>query len=148
MRFMRHLSQVTKAQNLTTVILNSVITTRFSFQPHSSLSAHDNPVPTLTQYPDYITPEWNYPSIFMSNTIRPALGQSFTHTLDFHMLLSSLPRRDVDARILYGGQNRGGNGPKADMANMIEVLGDRYGNREGQYAAFKIEKDVGLYGIT
>jgi hypothetical protein len=91
---------------------------------------------------------WNTPSIFMANNFRPALGRSFLHVVDLHLLLSVLPKSERDARIKcdrYGEDKVPdllGIAPKT--VNVMEVIMDRYDARVGRWAAFRIERGLEL----
>jgi hypothetical protein len=132
---------LTKDHNLATVVLNSVITAR----TNSSSNLNNVAVPTSTPWHDESgqgLKEWEFPSIFMDNIVHPALGKTFTYFLDFHVLLSMLPKTKRDAEMLYSTQvslDRRDHAPKPKMVNVIEIMLDRYDGRVGRWAAFVVE---------
>lgn len=84
----------------------------------------------------------------MSNTFRPALGRSFLHTVDCHMLLSTLPLRGLDAKLFYGTQYDGVRRQRPEMVSVLEVMADRRGDRVGKWAAFVVDRSVNLKGVV
>jgi hypothetical protein len=108
--FMRSLSHLTKAHGLATIIISS--TTSFA-------NAKEEP-----------------PSAFASCKQRPALGKSFTHLLDTHLLLHQAQESN-EAR-----------GKRDGPVSIIEVLHDRNGERAGRWAPFTIDEGGRLKGVT
>jgi hypothetical protein len=135
---MRSLADLTRTFNLTTLIINGVIMPRIRQAPTEA----QNPMAKETE---------PSPSIFMANSAWPALGRSFVHYLDLHLLLSVLPKSERDARIMYG--NAGGDKRSglpmgsAETVNVIEVLADRYDGRTAQWAAFMIDDGIELKAV-
>jgi hypothetical protein len=116
------------------------------------VSGNLNSAPVTTSTPwhdirDRDPKDWGFPSIFMDNTIRPALGKTFTYFLDLHVLLSVLPKTRRDVELLYSSQtsfDRRNNILKPDLVNILEVVSDRYDGRVGKWASFVIEGGVRL----
>ncbi|KAF2665051.1 P-loop containing nucleoside triphosphate hydrolase protein [Microthyrium microscopicum] len=139
--FMRGLAELTRKFGLTTLVINGVVMPRIRQLPDQGGL---NPTARV-QEPS--------PSIFAANTVRPALGRSFAHYLDLHLLLSVLPKSERDARIVYGGnkgddsKERGQSMGTAEMVNVVEVLADRYSDRTRQWTAFRIEEGIELNSV-
>lgn len=107
--FMRSLSHLSKAHNLCTVIINGTTPTKSQNYREES------------------------PSAFSSCAVRPALGTTWTHLVDVHLLLHDMPKTGNDAGMIHGGQKlNGDNG----MVHVVEVLQDRCDGRVGRWAAF------------
>lgn len=83
-------------------------------------------------------------SIFASIVGRPALGKTFTHMIDTSIFLSSIPKSREDAEIAYGGTGS----TTWQTAKVLEVVNDRYGNREGRWATFEIFDKVELRSLS
>ena len=80
-------------------------------------------------------------SIFSSTMGKPALGKTFTFLVDTSVFLSTVPKTSADAFIAFGS------GEKAlsyQKALIFEILKDRFGTREGRWAAFEIAAEVKL----
>jgi len=90
-----------------------------------------------------------YPSIFASNTARPALGRTFPFLVDVHVFVSCLPKGRRDAAVVYGGGGGGGRRAEmAEMVNAVEVLTDRFGERVGRWEAFRVgDEGVEVRGV-
>ena len=56
--------------------------------------------------------------------------------------MSSIPKTKEDAEMAYGSGTR--DGRKWKSVFVLEVLRDRYGDREGRWAAFEIINGVGI----
>ena len=56
--------------------------------------------------------------------------------------MSSIPKTKEDAEVAYGGGAR--DGRKWKSVFVLEVLRDRYGDREGRWAAIEIINGVGI----
>jgi hypothetical protein len=143
---MRSLTTLAKNHNLTTIILNAVTAGR-----SNSDNIHNMPGATRTSWHDdennKSAKEWDFPSIFMDNTMRPALGKTFTYFLDLHVLLSVLPKSRRDVELMHSTQtsfNHRIHNLKPDIVNILEVLSDRYAGRVGKWAAFAVEGGVRL----
>lgn len=83
----------------------------------------------------------------MSNKIKPALGRSFAHLIDIHLLLSTIPKLKTDAQILYSSAEpafKAYGQRKPDMINIIEVISDTRSNRIGRWAGFTITNGVDI----
>jgi hypothetical protein len=146
---MRSFTNLTRQYNITSVVLNSVIQNRAS-NPLKSKD-EDEVIPTSTpwmQESKDIFHLSNHPSIFISNSVKPALGRSFSHYIDIHILLSRLPRRRLDARLVYAGTGvgppRNDIPPQAEMVNVAEVIIDRWDGRIGRWCGFTIDDGIVL----
>lgn len=106
---MRSLHHLTKDYNLCTLLLNSAV----------GLHPSDNP--KYNRRHD----ESSNVSIFKSTPGKPALGKTYAYLVDTSLFLSKVPRGDE---------------PPADeeLVEVIEVVKDRYGAREGRWAPFQI----------
>ena len=82
-------------------------------------------------------------SIFASVLGKPALGKIYKHHIDTSVFLSSIPKTREDAEIAYGGVSS----IKCETVGVLEVLSDRYGDREGQWANFKIVDEAEMRNI-
>ena len=73
-------------------------------------------------------------SVFSSTLGRPALGKTFSYLIDTSVFLSSVPKTKDDAITAFSesGQRRWRN------AQVIEVLKDRRGGRDGRWMGFEI----------
>ncbi|KAK6433180.1 hypothetical protein LTR95_010642 [Oleoguttula sp. CCFEE 5521] len=109
--FVRSLSHLTRTHNIVTLLVDSAAT-----------------------YPNATAADC--PSIFSSCLLRPALGRSFAYLVDTHMLLHRLPLTAEDAKATYGSQAGSTGQRQVRLANVLEVLQDRYGSRVGRWAAF------------
>lgn len=135
--FFRSLTHLTHNHNICTIITNNVLTAkpkgnRGSFELTGDLMRIENAGQSESQS---IVEQ---PSIFASNTLRPALGKTFAGCMDLHVMLSTLPVKKRDAQMLYGShpdqvQRR------ASMAYVLEVLTDRWDGRVGRWAAFRVD---------
>ena len=81
-------------------------------------------------------------SIFASSSGKPALGRTYTYLVDTSILLSSIPKTQEDAEEAFGGGIR-----RYTSIGILEVLKDRYGEREGEWGAFEIVERVELRGV-
>jgi hypothetical protein len=83
------------------------------------------------------TPTSDRRSIFQSVNVVPALGYTYAQILDVSILLSRLPRMHHDAEALYA------HSPESsfpwESTVVFEILFDRWGSRDGQWAAFAIQ---------
>jgi hypothetical protein len=79
----------------------------------------------------------------MSNSVRPALGKTFTYFLDLHILLSMLPKSKGDADLLYGDREgfrrKGYSITKPQLTNVFEIITDRLGGKGGRWGLFAVE---------
>jgi hypothetical protein len=85
----------------------------------------------------------------MANIFRPALGRSFLHFIDLHLLLSILPKSERDARIKYKQEGEDRIAPSLlgitpELVNVLEIIADRHSSRIGRWAAFRIERGLEL----
>lgn len=87
----------------------------------------------------------NYPrrseddaSIFASVAGKPALGKIYKHHIDTSIFLSSIPKTKEDAEIAFGGVGN----PSWKNVSVLEVLNDRHGDREGQWASFEMVDEI------
>jgi hypothetical protein len=139
MNFMRSLSNLTATHNISTIFINTAIPPR-STDPSTTTGA---PSGTWIEDPTVRTPSFlDRPSIFAASTARPALGKPITYSIDLHLLLSVLPKRRRDSEIVYGGKMG-----RAELANTVEVLSDRWDGRFGRWAAFVMGNGVELKAV-
>lgn len=123
--FMRSLHHLTKQRHICTLIANGAVGLRQKgTQYQANASEHI--------------------SIFSSTTGRPALGKHFTYFIDTSIYLSMLPRSKKDADIAYGDVRET---RRFDEVRVIEVLKDRYGNREGRWTPFNILAGTELQSV-
>ncbi|KAK5136394.1 hypothetical protein LTR08_003520 [Meristemomyces frigidus] len=120
--FMRSLSHLTRTYNICTVLLNNTIT--------------------------YATAKEEAPSIFASCVLRPALGKTFTYSLDVHLLVHMVPKTAEDAKATYGGEAQGKQRGAVKMVSVVEVLQDRYEDRVGKWAPFVVDSDGRLRDVV
>ncbi|KAM0709826.1 hypothetical protein Q7P35_003867 [Cladosporium inversicolor] len=121
--FMRSLAHLTRAHDICTLLHNAVMT----YQPKSTTEST--------------------PSIFSSCTLRPALGKSFAHLLDVHLLLHRVPLTAADAKSVYAAHSAIAKSSQR-LASVLEVLQDRHSDRIGHWSAFKTDADGNLSGIS
>jgi hypothetical protein len=137
---MRSLSFFAKDTGLTAILLNNAASTQREAHPSFPGLAnlnHSANLPASTYIADPMsTPGMNLldqPSIFTSTTARPSLGKTFASLVDCHVLLSMVPKRRKDAEVFVGGKTG-----KAEAVYVMEVLGERYTDGVGRWAAFEI----------
>lgn len=106
---MRSLHHLTHTHHLCTLLINSIV------------GLHPSDHPSYRRRPD----ESSNLSIFESTAGKPALGKTFAYLVDTSLLLSKVPKGD---EALVDRQN----------VEVLEVVKDRYGAREGRWAAFHI----------
>ena len=94
-------------------------------------------------YPRSYRPSDNA-SIFTSTSGKPALGRTYAYLIDTSVFLSSIPKAREDAATAFGGSGR--EGEKWESVGIVEVLRDRYSDREGEWGAFEINAGVELKG--
>lgn len=119
--FMRSLAHLTRTHSLCTIVMNSTISTK------------------TTNYKE------ESPSAFSSCSVRPALGKTWTHLVDVHLLVHQMPKKERDAKVLYGGQRADG---VIEMVSVVEVLQDGYDGRVGKWAAFSVSDDGKLEDVV
>lgn len=83
-------------------------------------------------------------SIFSSTNGKPALGRTYAYLIDTSVFLSSIPKTKEDAEMAYG--SFGDAVGRWKSVGILEVLSDRYGDREGQWGAFEMEAGGELVG--
>ena len=83
------------------------------------------------------------PSTFSSCTLRPALGRSFSHMLDTNLLVHLLRRSNSHQRM---SSDRGGD--EQGLVSVMEVLHDRHGENQGQWAPFRVDDAGRLVSLT
>lgn len=88
--------------------------------------------------PKYQRKSENNASIFASVLGKPALGRIYRHHIDTSVFLSFIPETQEDAEMAYGGAHAA----KWKKVSVCEVLSDRFGGREGQWASFEIVDEV------
>jgi hypothetical protein len=110
--FMRSLTHLTTTNQLLTILSNDAI-------PKANIKDES-------------------PSIFAACTVRPALGRSFEHVLDTHLLVHRPPNKPTS-------RQRDHNGLEAELPieektiSVVGVLQDRHGGTFGRWAAFTID---------
>ena len=125
---LRSLRHITTSHNTCTLLLNAAV----------SLTPSTGSVYTNSHRP------LDNASIFTSTNGKPALGRTYAYLVDTSVFLSSVPKTREDAEIAYGGSR--------DLAGMwksvgiLEVLNDRYGDREGEWGAFDMGPGGELLG--
>ncbi|KAM0720589.1 hypothetical protein Q7P37_004725 [Cladosporium fusiforme] len=120
---MRSLAHLTRAHNICTIVHNTTVT----YQSSSTAE------PT--------------PSIFSSCSLRPALGKTFAHLLDLHLLLHRVPVTAADAKAFYASHSAVPK-PSQMLASVLEVIQDRHSNRVGHWSAFRPDADGGLAAVV
>ena len=114
--FMRALTHLTTANQLLTILSNDAI-------PKANVNEES-------------------PSVFTSCTVRPALGRSFEHMLDTHLLVHRASSKPLSIQQDH-------NSPQAKQpieektAAVVEVLHDRQGGAFGRWVVFTID-DSGM----
>ncbi|KAL9117765.1 MAG: hypothetical protein Q9187_005694 [Circinaria calcarea] len=124
--FLRSLYHLTAQHHLGTLLLNSAVNLTPS---------------TNANYQRYSQPEDNA-SIFASTLGKPALGKIYANLIDTSIFMSSIPKTKEDAEVAYGGGARDGGRWKSVF--VLEVLRDRYEDREGRWAAFEVINGIGI----
>lgn len=121
--FMRSLAHLTRDHEICTVIHSIAIT----YQSSSSAE------PT--------------PSIFSSCSLRPALGKTFAHLLDLHLLLHRIPYLAADAKAVYAAHTAVPRSSQT-LASVLEVMQDRHSNRVGRWSCFRPDTEGGLAAVV
>lgn len=107
--FMRSLNHLTTTHRLCTILLNDTI------------------------------PKTNYkeepPSAFAACAVRPALGRSFEHMLDTHLLVHRSLTRNSEELV-------------GDLVSVVEVLQDRNGSSLGQWSAFMVDDSGSIKDVS
>lgn len=75
-------------------------------------------------------------SVFASTMGKPALGRTYANLIDTSIFISKVPKTKDDAEMAYGGGER--DPARWKNACVLEVVRDRYGEREGRWVAFEI----------
>ena len=121
---MRSLRRITKQYNLCAIVINSIIGTRLHEGPQTFNSVQEQV------------------SIFTSVYGKPALGKTFAHLIDTSLLISKVPASKKDAERAMNQVD----GPKRSWKSLLvmEVLYDRYGDREGRWGAFDVREGLEL----
>jgi hypothetical protein len=114
--FQRTLRQTTQQHALCSLLINDVAEIE-----HRSLGRG-------------FTPTSDRRSIFQSVNVVPGLGYTYAQILDLSILLSRLPRMHYDAEALCA-HNSELSFPWESTV-VFEILFDRWGSRDGQWAAF------------
>ncbi|KAF2114441.1 hypothetical protein BDV96DRAFT_494463 [Lophiotrema nucula] len=124
---LRSLSHLTHTHSLITLLLNPATVPR----PRSPTRKVSGP-PQPQQVP---TPP---PSVFSDVKAIPALGNVLGVYVDVGLMVSRVPRRKVDARVLYSeGHNKKG----VQWVEVVEVVSDRWGGRTGGWGTFLIDQE-------
>lgn len=116
--FLRSLTHLTRHYTLCTILLNATVSSNPTANAYSSRHRQDNV------------------SIFASATGKPALGKTYAHMIDTSIIMSRVPKRKEDADAALG--EKGG----WEGVNVVEVLYDRSGQTEGEWAAFEVRDGV------
>ncbi|KAH9859663.1 hypothetical protein IAQ61_011444 [Plenodomus lingam] len=141
--FLTTLSHLTRTYSLHTLLLNPTTTT-----------TKTPPPPPPPQDKTTLPPPPTSPSIFATRTDVPLLLGILAPALDLQVLVGKMPGRRGDARALYGGGGCGvggggrrGEGKRGEMVGVMEVIGDRWGSREGGWGVF-VEGEGGVEAWT
>lgn len=142
----RSLTHLSRNYNLCTILINNVVAVKSRTSRQSFEQSEDEPGRSENPIPLEPRSMIEQPSIFASNTVRPALGKTFAGCIDLHLLLSSLPLKKRDAQLIYGAhpdhvQHR------VNVAHVLEVITDRWDGRVGRWAAFHVVDSLMLKGI-
>lgn len=119
--FMRSLHHLTSRHYICTILTNAAVGMNPSNNPEYQHGPRENV------------------SIFSSTMGKPALGKTFTFLIDTSIFLSAVPKAIDDAILAFG---EGREASSYQKALILEILKDRCGAREGQWAAFEITADV------
>jgi hypothetical protein len=134
---MRTFASLTRGQNIVSIVLNSVIHNRASdILPTRPEDTNETAHTPWLRAPQNVLDAVNHPSIFGSHAFKPALGRSFSHCVDLHILLGKLPKRPHDARLLMSETSQTTN--RLEMIDIAEVILDRWGGRVGLWSGFSI----------
>lgn len=79
-------------------------------------------------------------SVFESTVGKPALGKTFSYLIDTSVFVSKIPIKREDAEIAFDD----GNSRQWNSVGVFEVLKDKHGTREGQWALFHMADGVSL----
>ncbi|MCJ1387699.1 hypothetical protein MMC18_000542 [Xylographa bjoerkii] len=124
---LRILSHLTTSNSLCTLLINGVVLNTSSIKS----SFHGR-----TYHPS------DNVSIYVSTSGKPALGRTYTYLIDTSVFLSTVPKTQDDAEVAF----EDGTGRFVSVG-VLEVLKDRYGEREGEWGAFEIVEGVELRGV-
>ena len=111
-RFGRSLRQLTNKWGICALLINSVV--GVDNDPRAGVGRHDE----------------GADSTFEPITERPALGKSYATLIDLSLYTFKAPRSVESRRLAANG---------AGQVEVLEVLRDRKGCREGRWATFSIE---------
>ncbi|KAF2676143.1 hypothetical protein K458DRAFT_322730 [Lentithecium fluviatile CBS 122367] len=134
--FLLTLSNLTRIHRLHTLLLNPSTVPRPA-PPNSAQTGANQTAPPQQQ--KYQPPP---PSIFASIKDVPALASVWSPFLDLHLLVEQMPRRQVDARVLYadgGTLGRVRARQDVEMVSVVEVLADRWDGRVGAWGQFLVD---------
>ncbi|KAH8708557.1 hypothetical protein GQ44DRAFT_777074 [Phaeosphaeriaceae sp. PMI808] len=130
--FLHTLSRLTRTHSLHTILANPATV------PPAPCHAPQQQIPQLSLPP----------SIFASTAPIPSLLNILSPYVDLGLLLSSMPRQKMDARVYY---RDGGSGSKklrgVEMVNIMEVMSDRSKGRVGAWGTY-ISSEQGLKGVS
>lgn len=121
---MRSLGHLCTRQSICALLVNSAVGLNPSNNPTYQRRPQDNV------------------SVFESTAGKPALGKSFSYLIDTSVFLSKIPKTREDAEIAFDD----GNVRQWNSVGVFEVLKDKRGTREGQWALFHIVNGVSLRG--
>lgn len=148
--FLTALSNLTHSHSLHTILLNPCTAPR-AVSPsrqaatHSALQQQGISAPQQSYMPQPLPP----PSIFSSNAAVPALMNLLSRFTDTHILLTMVPRREMDARVYYadtGGRERGKR-RGVEIVGVVEIVADRWGDRVGAWGAFDMRSVGEIEGV-
>jgi hypothetical protein len=126
--FLRTLTHLTYTHGLYTILLNPCTTPPPTHQTQQQ--PQQQPTPQQQHPPS--------PSLFASQIAVPALLGLLSRYTDAHVFISDVPRGRMDARVFYadvGGRERGKR-RGVEMVRVVEVIGDRWGDRVGDWCVF------------
>ena len=119
MRSLRHLCT---NFHLCTILVNSAVGLNPSTNPDYQRRAEDNA------------------SVFEPTVGKPALGKTFSYLIDRSIFLSKIPKTREDAEVAFDDDNA----RQWNSVGVFEVLKDKHGTCEGQWALFRMADGVSL----
>lgn len=137
--FLHSLNHLTRTHTLHTILANPATAPR-------APSPARQPAPPEHQKQQPPPP----PSIFASNTVVPSLASILPRYVDTSLLVSQMPRKKMDAKVLYrdGNTSRSVKKPRGvEMVNVLEVVSDRWDGRVGAWGTY-VEGDMGIRDVS
>ena len=113
MSFMRSLAHLTTTHRLCTMLINDAI-------PKANVKDES-------------------PSIFTTCAVRPALGRSFEHVLDTHLLVHRAPTKTTNPDVDQNGPQVGRFNAD-NVVSVVEMLQDRDGGGLGRWSTFTLDE--------